>query len=248
MHWSDVRIGPVDRKPQIHGKWVSTILLVCRLTNVYLIQLHSRFVVGYLKGIFKHKACPVKLSIKVVESDKHAMVKNFHSARSQKSTPTSSNGTPTSTSVLPEIILDVDHISPGEVSNGDTQPLPENGDEVETSSTHAEPESEKLPPLRYAGDITESDGWITFDKPVTYVYAGKGPYVGVDLMQFPVSLPDDGLIDVVIQEQVGPSRYRSHCVQCLISGHGLGDKRGTFEGNGRSRTWKSVLDGICKSH
>lgn len=46
------------------------------------------------------------------------------------------------------------------------------------------------------------DGWITFDKPMSYVYAGKGPYVSKDFMQFPVSLPDDGLVDVVAQEIV----------------------------------------------
>lgn len=33
-----------------------------------------------------------------------------------------------------------------------------------------------LPALKYLPD--EEDGWTTFDKPVLYVYAGKGPYVG----------------------------------------------------------------------
>jgi sphingosine kinase len=55
-----------------------------------------------------------------------------------------------------------------------------------------------LPPLKYTND---NEGWITFDKPLCYIYAGQGPYVARDLMQFPVSLPDDGLIDVVAQEQ-----------------------------------------------
>ncbi|KAK0239940.1 ATP-NAD kinase-like domain-containing protein [Armillaria nabsnona] len=53
-----------------------------------------------------------------------------------------------------------------------------------------------LPPLT----TDESDeGWTTFDKPLLYLYAGKGPFVGRDLMAFPVSLPDDGLIDIVAQ-------------------------------------------------
>ncbi|KAI6128270.1 ATP-NAD kinase-like domain-containing protein [Pisolithus croceorrhizus] len=44
------------------------------------------------------------------------------------------------------------------------------------------------------------DTWIKYDKPCLWVYAGKGPYVSRSLMQFPVSQPDDGLIDMAIQE------------------------------------------------
>lgn len=36
--------------------------------------------------------------------------------------------------------------------------------------------SGQLPPLKYLPD--DSDGWTTFDEPLLYVYAGKGPYVG----------------------------------------------------------------------
>ncbi|KAJ7285788.1 ATP-NAD kinase-like domain-containing protein [Mycena rebaudengoi] len=55
-----------------------------------------------------------------------------------------------------------------------------------------------LPPLKYFSP-DDGDGWTTLDKPLMYVYAGKGPYVGRDLMAFPVSLPDDGLVDIVAQ-------------------------------------------------
>jgi len=75
-------------------------------------------------------------------------------------------------------------------------------------SPTAEPESVRdlstpspLPPLQYNSEDPEGDGWITFDKPMLYMYAGKGPFVGTDLMQFPVSLPNDGCIDVVLQEK-----------------------------------------------
>lgn len=44
------------------------------------------------------------------------------------------------------------------------------------------------------------DTWIKYDKPCLWVYAGKGPYVSRSLMQFPVSQPDDGVIDIAIQE------------------------------------------------
>ena len=33
----------------------------------------------------------------------------------------------------------------------------------------------KLPPLKYSAD---EEGWTTFEEPLLYVYAGKGPYVG----------------------------------------------------------------------
>ena len=63
-----------------------------------------------------------------------------------------------------------------------------------------------VPTLKHIGRDNDAeadaDGWITFDKPFNYFYAGKGPFVSQDLMQFPVSHPDDGLIDVVISERV----------------------------------------------
>jgi len=33
-----------------------------------------------------------------------------------------------------------------------------------------------LPPLKYLPD--DNDGWTTWNEPLLYVYAGKGPYVG----------------------------------------------------------------------
>jgi sphingosine kinase len=77
--------------------------------------------------------------------------------------------------------------------------------------------SNDLPELRHSKD---DDGWTVFDDQILYVYAGKGPYVGRfvtslnlfasrvklisnrDYMAFPVSLPDDGLIDVMIMPMV----------------------------------------------
>lgn len=59
-----------------------------------------------------------------------------------------------------------------------------------------------LPPLMYRDADTSGEGWITFDKPVMFLFAGKGPLVARDLMQFPVSHPDDGYIDIAIQETV----------------------------------------------
>jgi len=55
-----------------------------------------------------------------------------------------------------------------------------------------------LPPLQYSP--TDAEGWTTIEIPLNSVYAGKGPFVSADLMHFPVSLPDDGLIDVTMFE------------------------------------------------
>ncbi|KAH7889227.1 ATP-NAD kinase-like domain-containing protein [Phlebopus sp. FC_14] len=66
-----------------------------------------------------------------------------------------------------------------------------------------------LPSFEPSGDdklpenTVSSDGdWIKFDRPLLWMYAGKGPFVSRSLMQFPVSHPDDGLIDISIQEPV----------------------------------------------
>ncbi|EJD53008.1 hypothetical protein AURDEDRAFT_96953 [Auricularia subglabra TFB-10046 SS5] len=60
-------------------------------------------------------------------------------------------------------------------------------------------EDSQLPDLRFADGPDHE--WITFEKPVLYVYAGMMPYVSRDLLQFPVSHTNDGLIDLVVQER-----------------------------------------------
>ncbi|KAJ3847517.1 ATP-NAD kinase-like domain-containing protein [Lentinula lateritia] len=51
-------------------------------------------------------------------------------------------------------------------------------------------------------NLDETEGWTIFSEPLLYMYAGKGP----DFMAFPVSLPDDGLIDIVAQSTTNFSR------------------------------------------
>lgn len=52
------------------------------------------------------------------------------------------------------------------------------------------------------GDAAKPSGdtWIKYDQPCLWMFAGQGPYVSRSLMQFPVSHPDDGCIDISIQE------------------------------------------------
>ena len=65
-----------------------------------------------------------------------------------------------------------------------------------------------LPPLVHKYE-SGADGWLEFDRPILYLFAGKGPLVARDLLQFPMSLPDDGYIDVVVQEKVRAFRTMS---------------------------------------
>ena len=73
-----------------------------------------------------------------------------------------------------------------------------------------------LPTLRFRdGPRDASDGWVVFDKPILYLYAGKGPFVSRDLMQWPVSHADDGCIDVVVEEVVRSSLIDHERLACL---------------------------------
>ncbi|KAH8107107.1 ATP-NAD kinase-like domain-containing protein [Cristinia sonorae] len=133
----------------------------------------GRFVVGYLTGIIKRKACPVKIHIKVGQSDKDAIYKTFREERAKA--------------------LEASHREIDDSSEED--PIP-------SEST--------IPPLRYVSvKPEEEEGWISFEKATSFFYAGNGPYVSVDLMQFPAALPGDGYIDVVIHEQVSRGKMLS---------------------------------------
>ncbi|KAH9952236.1 ATP-NAD kinase-like domain-containing protein [Amylocystis lapponica] len=135
----------------------------------------SRFVIGFLRGVLTMNPCPVKLSIKVAESDKDKMVQTMQTSRSGGRTRHDARS----------------QLDSVDKSASDTDVAPDT-----PSSSHGPPSA--LPELQHSAP--DAEGWITFEKPLSYVYGGKGPYVSRELMQFPVSLPDDGLIDVVAQE------------------------------------------------
>lgn len=100
---------------------------------------------------------------------------------------------------------------------------------VQHSDDSSNPSGE-LPPLRHLGanwtDFnSDSEGWTKSQTPALFLFAGQGPYVSRsasfaqqrrtnapllmhlirDYMPFAVSLPDDGLIDLVLQEMVSAS-------------------------------------------
>ncbi|KAH6918534.1 ATP-NAD kinase-like domain-containing protein [Coprinopsis sp. MPI-PUGE-AT-0042] len=110
----------------------------------------TRFVYGFIRGVLSLDACPIQLSIKVAEKDKHKMAQAAHE-RNQGSSPLVDDGK----------------------------------------------DAHSLPSLKYLPD-DETDDWVTIDEPMLFAYAGQGPYVSRDYMAFPVSVPDDGLIDISV--------------------------------------------------
>jgi len=122
---------------------------------------NNRFVYGYLRGVLTRKACPVAISVKVADRDKHNMLKQYMSVRNSDSATTEAPPT----------------------------------EAAETST---------LPPLKYSAE--DKDGWVDIDTPILFLNAGKAPFASRDLMQWPLSLPDDGLIDLVLQELIPRSQ------------------------------------------
>jgi len=122
----------------------------------------TRFIIGFFRQIIANKSCPVKLSIKVVASDKEQMVAEMEASRKASTNQT----------FIPDIV--------------------ENG-VIPSSDGEATP----YPPVQFAEN--DEEGWITFDKPVCSIYAGKMPYMGRDLLSHPCAQPSDGLVDVVAQ-------------------------------------------------
>ncbi|EKM55581.1 uncharacterized protein PHACADRAFT_256300 [Phanerochaete carnosa HHB-10118-sp] len=139
----------------------------------------SRFIYGYLRGLVLHRACPVKVSIKVAQSDKDQMVEDLRAGEAAAARHLQS------ASDAPAVGI-----------NGNGGDAVVNGD---SPTTQADTD---LPPLKYSFGEQSGDGWIVFEKPVLYLFGGKGPLVARDLMQFPMSLPDDGYVDLVIQEKL----------------------------------------------
>lgn len=164
----------------------------------------ARFVYGYIRGgktlftderastitvllgLFNRKPCPISVSVKITERDKHKML---------------------------------DHWCTAYQASG----LNNSGEELPSL---AAPRETPLPPLKYSS--TETEGWTDLDlKPLLFLFAGMAPYAGRlayfiiffpdrcshyifrAVMQWPLSLPADGEIDLVLQEMVSIFRVFS---------------------------------------
>ncbi|EPT06186.1 hypothetical protein FOMPIDRAFT_1057145 [Fomitopsis schrenkii] len=142
----------------------------------------QRFVLGYVFGVIQKKRCPVQLSMKLVESDKRKMVQHLNAYRANAKAQYTEHSPVSPSTQAP---------TPWTATTGYASTI---GGTTVNSTTPLEPK--RLSPV----SEPDADGWVTFNRPLSYVYAGKGPFVSKDLMQFPVSIPDDGLLDVVAQE------------------------------------------------
>ncbi|KIP09577.1 hypothetical protein PHLGIDRAFT_126171 [Phlebiopsis gigantea 11061_1 CR5-6] len=133
----------------------------------------NRFVYGYLRGLLRHKACPVKVSIKAGQSDKQQMLEHLRAGEAAAAQRVvAARGAP-----APVVV--------GEAADVTDPPSTDPG----------------LPPLVHRYE-PGAEGWLEFDRPLLYLFGGKGPLVARDLLQFPMSLPDDGYVDIVVQERL----------------------------------------------
>lgn len=83
---------------------------------------------------------------------------------------------------------------PASLSNG-------TGTENNTANGHNEPALDLLAD-KYIDEKPDAEGWIEFNRSILYIYGGIMPYVAADLMQFPLAVPHQGAIDLVVQELV----------------------------------------------
>ncbi|CCM03322.1 uncharacterized protein FIBRA_05450 [Fibroporia radiculosa] len=135
----------------------------------------NRFVLGYIYEALRKKPCPVKLSMKLVDSDRKRMLRNLHERQSR---------------ARAQFALEHDPLNMG----------PTTGSSDETLSNESTVQLSKSPGSPPAMLSAEEDGWVTFNEPLLYMYAGNGPWVSREFMQFPVAVSDDGLIDIVVQD------------------------------------------------
>ncbi|KAH9901010.1 ATP-NAD kinase-like domain-containing protein [Cubamyces lactineus] len=151
----------------------------------------QRFILGFIYEVIRCKTHPLKVSIKVADSDKRKMVRDMQAARAQAQAA--------------HTALDAPDASPPAEPPKAPPPQPEQGGQASeaTNGEQHQPKPAGLPELKYANADMDEDGWVTFDRPLMYLFAGKGPFVGPDVVQFPVSLPTDGLIDVTLQDRAG---------------------------------------------
>ncbi|KZP11950.1 hypothetical protein FIBSPDRAFT_870708 [Athelia psychrophila] len=152
-----------------------------------------RFMLGYLRGLMAFRPCALVVQVKVAETDKARMLRALEAIK---------GGAPQGEGHADGGQGHADAGTHGEgQAEGQGQgrpwspvsPISDAGSPCRTTAVGS------LPDL--AQPVNQMDGWLTFDKPAMYLYAGKGPFVSRDLMQFPVSVPDDGYVDIVVQER-----------------------------------------------
>lgn len=116
----------------------------------------ARFVVGFLQGALSKRTYPVELSLKVVESNKRALAEQHNAG-------------------LRAIATDPEGSDKNESVSGEPLSMPplQFGSEQDSLPSHSEA-LDTLP-------MELEPGWHTLRTPVSYVYAGKMPFVSRDV-------------------------------------------------------------------
>ncbi|KAI4526696.1 hypothetical protein K525DRAFT_188566 [Schizophyllum commune Loenen D] len=163
----------------------------------------ARFVYGFIRGVLSQKPCPIELYYKPAETDRQRMYKALQDRHATQATHQAHASTASvSFAVRPSSPFS-SPATPFASSTPFSGPASPTTASTPSDRRPRSPMSEDgedgLPPLVYSkSDSGNDDGWTKFEDPILFVYAGKGPYVARDLMAFPASLPDDGLIDITI--------------------------------------------------
>lgn len=127
--------------------------------------------------------------------------------------PVDEDGASPSSSSHPQELPGLLDLQPYDAGSwSDTQPLIAAGDAVRSSGSSPDTtppmtpvshhDETTLPQLKYASlkddELRKEDGWTTVSDTTLWYMAGKGPYAGETFMPFPVSVPNDGFLDVTV--------------------------------------------------
>lgn len=176
----------------------------------------TRFVLGYIAGVFENRVCEVDIyvkfgkqgSINKADMRKSVLASQTHAARSSES-----NGKVVGES---EEHLNTSHNDHDLNASSTFLPKPRNGVATDTLQNEdgasqlknlvpQDPSfsSSLLPPSDSTHNNIDPDQWYHLDVSICALYAGKIPYVGRDLLQFPFALANDACIDMALQLQQG---------------------------------------------
>ncbi|CAO1629283.1 unnamed protein product [Sympodiomycopsis kandeliae] len=162
----------------------------------------TRFVLGFIQGVISNTMCSVDIDVKLgVKGSKNkeemrSKVIDFNkkgqwdtSLRTQDQ-KLGSEDQDTSSSGMPPLrhgpVTD-----PLQSSDG-------NGSESDPKLSLHDPSWPYSVVANATDPDTDSSVWARIDAPISALYAGKIPFVGRDLMQFPFALPGDGTIDIAL--------------------------------------------------
>lgn len=155
-----------------------------------------RFTLGYVFAVLRNKACPIHVDAYFGASGTASHASMYECARQTPVRVLQRNGQLQHSSA----IFHHEQMQP-HTHMGTTKDLPADVhrlrfgtvlDELPMSPTPFDPTSASHPP---------SDVWTRIHTAVSTVYTGKVPYVARSLLAFPYTCPDDGLFDVLLQEQ-----------------------------------------------